>query len=35
MIVRTPKGKKKAVESVLVIATKEKLGLLEDKKITS
>jgi hypothetical protein len=30
--VRTPKGRKKAVESVLVIATKEKAPLLEDRK---
>lgn len=34
MIVRTPKGVKKAVESVLVIATRENLELLENKKIT-
>jgi len=32
MRVRTPKGKKKAVESVLIIATKDKLSLLEDAK---
>lgn len=32
MVVRTPKGKKKAVESVLVIATKEKAALLEGRK---
>jgi len=30
--VRTPKGKKKAVESVLIIATKERSALLEDVK---
>lgn len=30
--VRTPRGRKKAVESVLVIATKEKAALLEDRK---
>jgi len=30
--VRTPKGRKKAVESVLVIATKEKAALLEPRK---
>jgi len=30
--VRTPKGNKKAVESVLIIATKEKTALLEDRK---
>lgn len=32
MVVRTPKGKKKAVESVLVIATKQKVSFLEDRK---
>lgn len=31
--VSPPKGKKKAVESVLVIATKEKINLLSDKSI--
>ena len=30
--VRTPRGRKKAVESVLIIATKEKAALLEDRK---
>lgn len=30
--VRTPRGRKKAVESVLIIATKEKTALLEDRK---
>ncbi len=30
--VRTPKGRKKAVESVLIIATKERSALLEDVK---
>lgn len=30
--VRTPRGKKKAVESVLIIATKERSALLEDVK---
>ncbi len=32
IVVRTPKGKKKAIESVLVIATKENLALLEGRK---
>jgi hypothetical protein len=32
MIVRTPKGRKKAVESVLVIATKQQVAFLKDRK---
>jgi hypothetical protein len=32
MVVRTPKGKKKSVESVLVIATKENTSFLEGRK---
>lgn len=30
--VRTPRGRRKAVESVLIIATKKKTALLEDRK---
>lgn len=32
VVVRTPKGRKKAVESVLVVATKEKISFLDDRK---